>query len=275
MTLPYFKNPHFPPFTCHICGKTNAERFIHPPTPHRLGEDFVSDQAICGPCFLLGSEAAKQRFLEAKAALPEWVDDQLALIGLAGEERKAELDKVPQLILGAIPDALLHRLMAGNLPKDNGLGLAGMAGTGKSQTMAALVKASILQNAANRIQFFPLRPVKQVFWMNVPVTFDRWRTNFLDWKVETNTKKAMESKLLILDDLGRETRRREATEDVATGRLDAILTQREREGLPTLWTTNMSYDELIDRYGTSMIRRLCRLNPMTWLDDAGFYPEAM
>jgi DNA replication protein DnaC len=106
-----------------------------------------------------------------------------------------------------------------------------------------------------------------VFWLNIPTTVHRWRLDGLSDAIKWDIEKATAAEILVVDDLGRETRRREHAEDAAQGHLDAILTARERENHPVLWTTNSTEPELVDRYGEGMIRRLTRLNPMIWLND--------
>lgn len=275
MDIKYFKNPFLPTFTCYICGRTNDVAFVHPPTPEATGSDFVSAEPICGKCFRERAEKQGRRLHVPEPDLTKWVREQMFSIGMATEEMSAKLDQIPQQILAQVPDAILQRMASGSLPKEAGLGLAGMAGAGKSSTWAALVHACILTNAQNRNPFAPLVAVKWTLWMNWPTTCHRWRLNGLDWRIEADIKRATWAKLLVLDDLGRETRRRDSSEDVATGHLDAVITERDRQGRVTLWTTNLFDEELIDRYGTSMIRRLCRLNPMVWLGGAGFHPQSL
>lgn len=267
MHIPYVRKPSAGDLTCDRCGMNNRDGYVHPGAPRGTTHPFISDRPVCGPCFRSKAGEDGQRLHPVEPNIPRWADAQLAAIGLASEERESVLDKIPQAVLDAIPAQVLTSLVAGALPVE-GIGLAGIAGVGKSSAIAALIRACIIQNATCLAPFMPLVPVKKVRWMNWPLTCHQWRLNALDWTVERDIARASTAKLLILDDLARETRRREASEDVATGHLDAIITERDRSGLVTLWTTNATEDELFDRYGSGMVRRLLRTNPIVWLDGA-------
>ncbi len=279
MHLAYYPHPSRPELTCHRCGVSNRERFVHPFTPgdcvgRPLDSPYVTGVGICATCFRDSAEEEGRFLHEPEPNVAAWANEQLKAIGLGEEERRADIEGISPLLANAIPDEVLQPMLAGFYPKV-GLGLAGMARIGKSSAMAALTHALVLQNATNRAPFVPLTPVKKIFWMNWPLTCHQWRLDGVHWSIERTIAKASKVRLLILDDLARETERRQASEDVAIGHLDAIITARDRDNLVTLWTTNKSEDELVDRYGMGMVGRLLRRSPMKWIDGADFHPSAL
>ena len=231
MQIPYVKTPWARTITCHTCQVTNEQEYVHPYTPGGLHCPPYSEDPICKGCFQ--TLAAKEHFRMHKPLtdLPTWVDNQLKSVGLSAEERRADVGMIPKQILDAFPEPVLLALMSGNFPKKNGLGLGGVAGYGKSSALAALLRFSMMRNVETRTLFMEAPRIKNVVWMNVPLTLHRWRLNGIDPGIVDVIDRASSVKLLILDDLSRETRRREAAEDVATGHLNTIITSRDREGL--------------------------------------------
>lgn len=277
MNLDYCFNPSRIELTCSLCGVSDRRRFVHPATPkeswkRKIGEPYIAGPT-CAACFRKTMQEEEHRLHVPEPNIHAWTKEQLKSIGLSEDECQAEVDTIPQKILDAIPDEVLRSMLAGYYPKQ-GLGLAGVARCGKSSAMAALVHALVLQNATNRAPFVELTRVKKVMWMNWPLTCHQWRLNGIHWSVEQTITRASKVKLLVIDDIARETRRRDASEDAAVGHLDAIITARDRERRVTLWTTNKSKEELMERYETAMIGRLLRLSPLTWLEGAVFHPGA-
>lgn len=275
MNLPYVKLPLMPSLTCYLCGVTNDKVYVHRPTPRGSTQAFIDDHPVCGACFRTQAETEGRRLHEPIKDINAWVNAQLASIGMSKTEREADPTKIPPAVLKAYPPEIITSLLSGALLSTQGIGLGGIPGAGKSCSHAALVRGCVYQNARNKTPFTEVPPVRNIRWMAWNDTCHRWRMNAIDWTVERDITVARKAKLLILDDLGRETRRKEAGEDVATGHLDNIITHRDREGLLTLWTTNLTEDELVSRYGLGMIRRLLRLNPLVYVEDANFHPDAL
>lgn len=278
MQLPYHPNPYRSKLTCSQCGASDRDRFVHPATPSEsifrlLDQPYIAGAPICAECFRESMRAEGQRMHEPEPNIQAWTMEQLKSIGLSEDERQADVGAIPQKVLDAIPDEVLKCMLSGYYPK-RGLGLVGVARCGKSSALAALVHALVLQNATNRAPFVALTQVKRVMWMNWPLTCHQWRLNGIHWSVERAIAKASRVKLLVIDDIGRETKRRDSSEDVTIGHLDAIITARDRENLFTLWTSNKSEEELVQRYETPLLGRLLRLNPMTWVEGAEFHPRA-
>lgn len=275
MDLPYIKHFDEKPRICHICGATNEDVPIYPATPRGGPAPFVTEQPVCGGCFREVAEKGGQKLHDPVQDLDSWVDQQLVITGLGRVERAADPKKIHPTVLKAIPVEIINALLSGHLPRTGGIGLGGLPGAGKSCGVAALIHGLIYQNARSKNPFVELKPVTKIRWMSWTDTCHRWRLKPLDDMVARDIERARRAQLLVLDDLGREVWRREASEDVAIGHLDAIVTHRDREGLFTLWTTNLTEEELISRYGMSMVRRLIRLNPLVFLDEATFHPEAL
>ncbi len=66
-------------------------------------------------------------------------------------------------------------------------------------------------------------------------------------------KKFVKSEVLLLDDLGRELRTKSKLSETT---FDSILRTRVQEGRPTFITTNMTYDELREGYGSAVLSLL-------------------
>lgn len=268
MPLPYMPNPYLPEVQCDSCGRSNHETFIAFMIREVVGMFGYEQTKLCGECF-------KTEWPNPWAKLPDpieedspWIDRQLKQIGLGDEERKADIEMVSEILLDQIPSSVLTRMLSGYMPK-TGFGLGGMADGGKSCAVASMVRAMITRNAMNNSQFKEVRPVKHVEWVCWPVLATTWRMNSFGEAVAARVDQLSKVRVLILDDLGRETRRSNH-DDAAMGYLDAILTERDRNNLATLWTTNLALEELEERYGIPMIRRLNRINPLAWV--SGLFP---
>lgn len=278
MQVPYVKNPFITEsLVCQSCAETSETRFVNRrpsvfvghigrgPEPIYPGRN----QPICGPCYRIWAEENKILCLfdnnpDIEALVHTWVKG----IGMSSDEIAAKLERIPSRVLEAIPPISVKALMAGVVGMTPGYGLCGRANLGKSQANAALIHACLTRHVTNCAPFIQLPPVPtKLLWMNVPLTVHRWRLDGISPQVAEDVRKAQGVKLLVLDDIGRETRRTATGEDVATGHLDAIITQRDREGLPTIWTSNCDEEELYARYTTPIARRLFRLNPPIWIGE--------
>lgn len=274
--MEYYPSPFLKSaYVCQLCGITSASRMVLPCPPQALLHREPppgSDQPICGPCYAewrkengiyLPPPMAPDPATDIEALVSKW----LRGIGLGADEINAKVDLIPGSVLDAIPNLTLKCLFAGLLRKVQGFGLCSRPGYGKSQAIAALVRAALTQSAQNNIYFTRLpTEATKVVWMNVFLTIQRWRLDGINPRIPGELERARNASLLVLDDLGREINRSGVGQDVATGHLDAILTHRDRENLPTIWTSNLSEEEIIDRYGTPFYRRLTRLNPGTWIE---------
>lgn len=202
------------------------------------------------------------------ALVLKWLSEKE--IGLGQDEIEAQLGKIPPMTLKAIPPQSVVTMLSGDLAKVTGFGICGLAERGKTQAIAALLAAGLRQWAENLAPFRrlpfqdPLERMTSITWMNIPTKIGAWRRFGIDPEIDVFVRRAETTKLLIADDFGRERPGKEG--DAATSHLDAILTARDRAGLPTLWTSNFDRAELEDRYDAPVIRRLFRLNPPIWIE---------
>jgi len=260
---------------CQSCGVTSATTYVHPCAPVfvvPLGGDSGhkypgQDHPICARCYEVWTQKYNvQRPFENDPDIEKVVRGWLKDIGMSVDEVEAQLKLIPRALLTSIPELSLKCLMAGIFLKVPGFSLCSRPGLGKTQAIAAFVREGLLQNAVNSFPFRPLpKELTTITWMNVPLTVSRWRLWGISPQVAEDIHRAQNAKLLILDDLGREVDKAGVGKDVATGHIDAIITHRDREGRPTIWTSNLDEDELLERYETPLYRRLTRLNPMKWV----------
>jgi DNA replication protein DnaC len=193
-------------------------------------------------------------------SLDSWVLARLLEIGLGEGEAEASLEMIPQGIRRALPPIVIERMAAGQLPA-TGFGLGGEIGWGKTFTLAALIRASLLKVAEFRRE--TVDHVSTVAWACWPV--DKAVRGTLDQSRE-RLEHLANAPLLVLDDLGRERLKGSYGDDWSRSCLDVIVTQRCRRRLPILWTTNCSFQELLGIYGPGLVSRLSEINPFLRLE---------
>ena len=289
--VPYIKSPFREiDLVCQSCGATSTDRYVHPfcpvfvctngnqPGTLRPGQD----QPICGECYeqWLDTHSVWRPFdppadidalvlaqLESLAdghRKPDG-DTQRTPFGLGQHEINADLARVPVPVLAAFPPLTLKGLLSGHFSRVPGVGLLGRAERGKTMGLAALLKTCLKANAQNLAPFVPLRgEYRKIAWMNMKETFTFWRLKGLDPQVAVDVRHASTVRLLFLDDVGRE--RTNIEDSAALENFDAIITARDRAGLPTLWTSNVEPEVLEQRYKAPLYRRLTSLNSPVWIE---------
>ena len=274
----FVRSPHSPDLTCQSCGVTSDDRYIKVRPPQVVRRDPPipgHDLPICGQCYRTWVEehgvylplGIEPEETDLGPLVIKWLKD----IGLGQDEIEAQLHKIPKLTLKAIPVPSLKTMLSGDLAKVPGFGLCGLAERGKTQAIAAILAGGLRQWAENLAPFRrlpfqgPTEQMTSITWMNIPTMIGAWRRNGINPKIDEFVRRAQATKLLIADDFGRERPGKEG--DAATSHLDAILTARDRAGLPTLWTSNFDQAELEDRYDAPVSRRLFRLNPPKWIEE--------
>jgi len=123
-----------------------------------------------------------------------------------------------------------------------GLILVGHYGTGKTHLAAAILKV-VLDKAI---------PGAMVV---VPELLDEIRASYND--VETDKRleqKVMQKQFLILDDLGAEK-----TTEWVRERLYNLINHRYEHNLPTVITTNCTFNELSDKHGERIVDRIAEM----------------
>ncbi|GLH72055.1 hypothetical protein GETHLI_05570 [Geothrix limicola] len=184
--------------------------------------------------------------------------------GLQRREARAERERIPGLILEAIPG----RFRAGHL--EVGFGIGGGTGIGKTQAIAALLTEGLTHWSERVIvpsiqgQWDSRKDFPRVVWSSWPDEVHWLRSNAVNGAEERVERLAM-AHLLVLDDLGRERLKGSYTEDWGASQLDHIINSRYRAELPTIWTTNVSQVDLVRLYGAATVRRLIEPNPLSWV----------
>lgn len=240
----------------------------------RCGTEFarLAPSGLCMACdhtqrneeLRVSAAARRQREIdETIGRLDQYVLEQLRSCGMATQELRATLDRIPREAKAAIPPASATAMIAGKVP-DDGWGLVGTTGTGKSLAIAALLKAQVRAALASRIPEEGPIPVDWIRWESVPSLVDWLRDHARSEPdlVAARIHAACTAKVLVLDDLGAERRIGGYGSDYATGKLDLIVDARWRECLPTWYTANVDGEEgLVGAYGARMVSRLCGPNP--------------
>lgn len=168
--------------------------------------------------------------------------------------------------LDALDNPRRHQLPQGT----SGFGLMGDAGTGKTWALVRMVadqvegivrrqrdpdQATLLWIEGDRAMDGRLR------WVLWPRTAREIQDRRLEHRWRTDLAELMEeTRLLVLDDLGRETRLK--GEDPAWEVLQRVVEQRQRRKLPVFWTSNLKRDEFVALYGAALSSRILG----TWPD---------
>lgn len=125
-----------------------------------------------------------------------------------------------------------------NVREGVGLLLKGEVGTGKT-TLAICIMRRAIENQIPAY-FLPMASLVDTLFM--------LRDNNERWKFQ---KKVRETTVLILDDLGAESR-----QEFIASAIDSIITERNNRGLPTFITTNLTNEELVAKYSKRTLDRI-------------------
>lgn len=135
-----------------------------------------------------------------------------------------------------------------------GLFLSGGVGAGKTRMVA-----SIANELAVR---YEIRPV---VWP-VPELLERLRRSVASGEGEDLLESVRRARCLILDDIGAER-----LTDWIQERLYLIIDYRYRQGLPTLFTSNLTLKELTDRLSHRIASRIIGMSRLILMKDTGDY----
>jgi DNA replication protein DnaC len=186
-------------------------------------------------------------------------------IGCSDIDTEAIAHKIPKEINKLLPRDKVKNIMANNQP-NSGFGLSGTAGCGKTMCMAFILKQYIIGYLKRDLPLNGEASLHYISakWVSWPKFAEYIRSNFVrnQIKVLEEIEQTIHTKFLILDDLGAERRKDGYQEDFATSKLDEILDERYRRGLGTLYTTNLSPENLGEFYGARMMSRLMGRNPI-------------
>lgn len=243
--------------TCEQCGQGYATRT-------------EVESRVCHAC--ADSTARRERLIEEAQRvvdnLDAWVQKSLAASGLTPRERTANLGQLAPNVRRVLNDPRLHvRTMLDGVTPQTGFGLIGPTGTGKTFALAAILANMTAKRWLARCDAEGLAATKRfVAWVRWPEEVNRFRTlvSSRDGGLEEAQRvvdRWAETEVLVLDDLGAERLRGDYSEDWATSLLDLLVDRRHNDMLPVWWTSNLTREEFITRYGTRLWSRLAGDNP--------------
>lgn len=226
---------------------------------------YLDGEPYCRSCYdalfesQLNREQATMLMPQRELLTLEWMHRA----GLSKRELEAGLSHNTEAIkrVQAALGTYWHDVVGGAIP-DRGLGVAGIAGIGKSFALAAILKTCVFRWLKVQLERYGAKGTEALWlsWLRWPETVQRIRTTSLrdggheeiaEW-VEGWSKVP----LLVLDDLGAERIRGSYEEDFATSMLDQVIDARCGAMLPTWFTTNLNFDALRGRIGARMFSRL-------------------
>lgn len=196
------------------------------------------------------------------ADLPGETDKRLAAAGMEARERLSERGRTTEEIRRLLPAEVVKPMLEGWVPP-RGFGLWGSVGAGKSGAIAALAKCYAIASLERRA------PVEGDVPMDLGIEWCSWlreadwlRTNGIDSiLIDRRMRRLCLVPILVLDDLARENRRRNYTEDFVAGKLDLLVSMRSSSMLPTIWTANVGPNDLAGIYDGATVSRLEGENP--------------
>jgi DNA replication protein DnaC len=205
-----------------VCSVCNGQRFVH---PRRV--DGKPDYSCIIDCKCVFAERALQR----KQGMVKWCE-------LPVKTAHCTFDnfKISAKLKEAYEEA---RLMAAGEYLQPFLTLMGPSDNGKTHLLIAICRSWLEQGKLARYAF-------------VPLLLDELRAGFAqgnDGTYEERWKKFLNVPLLALDDLGTENPTQWAQEH-----LDTLIDYRMVNGLFTVVTTNLTFDELQTRIGSRLMR---------------------
>lgn len=201
--------------------------------------------------------------------IDDWTDNHMAKLGLSSREIRAELSKIPREIKRALNKETHKNFMAGGYPK-KGWGIGGNTGSGKTMAMSAMFRAFFQSWAKHHAETKNLSNIRfedSWVWSSWPDEVNWLRAHAIDPNVQDRVEILKTCDILFLDDLGRERIKGSYAEDWAASQLEGIINHRYRHELPTIWTTNLTLQQLADIYGGAMLSRLTADNPLIWVDN--------
>jgi hypothetical protein len=195
--------------------------------------------------------------------MDRWIASWLRRAGLSDREARADLGRIPERLQRALPPGTVANMTSGIVPLW-GFGLYGPTGTGKTFTLAALVRKMAEVRIAGRVSTLG----KQAFdpwlsWVSWPELVNRLRVlASRDGGVAEGDEimaRLSQVEALVLDDLGAE---RWKTEDWVGSLLDLLVDARYKAEKPTFYSAHLVPEEMREQYGTRLWSRLTGDNPL-------------
>jgi DNA replication protein DnaC len=165
-------------------------------------------------------------------------------------ERRREADRLAKIIPSKYHDAEFTNLKPGAqqhlaawLETPFSIYMSGTAGTGKTYTAAALLRAAWGAS------------VHSAAWANVPTLLDELRRsmNQAD-RTSGQIEELCSATVVVLDDIGAEK-----PSEWVLDRLYVIVNSRYERELPTVFTSNLPLSQLYDRLGSRIASRLAEM----------------
>jgi DNA replication protein DnaC len=191
--------------------------------------------AFCEPCFKIEDEetAKAEKARQEAMQLREWESI------CPREYRETDVSRL-------LP-AYRHALTRWKYGK-RGVGIPGVAGTGKTRTAFLLLKKSHFEHKRSCFAI----SAKRLADLSIE-QFDRQED--VKFFAKTTLRRAHSTDVLLIDDLGKGTMSERPEEE-----LYAILEDRTSRQKPTIWTANSNGNELLSKFsqdrGEAILRRL-------------------
>jgi len=220
---------------------------------------------LCAPCREAEDRAWQKAETErTRAELATRLPRVLKGRGMRKDHLAAHLNQVDASLM-ALVQGPLNLLMSDLEAPSSGWGMLGGTGTGKSHLAAAVVKAWTWKAANHRLDAFGVLGGVWPLWASWAETLDDLRglmrekgTGYGDLMDDLR-----DCPLLVLDDLGAE-RAQPAEGSWAVERLYDVLESRYSSGRATIWTSNLTMEDLTARYEKRIVSRLVGLaRPIT------------
>ncbi len=241
--------PESPMVACPTCSKKT-----HP--------QYIKERGHCWDCYQKIEQA--NCVAKFKANLSGHIAEHLFKGGIGRAELYADWNQVPSQLAKAIPEDWLDQEYIG-------FGLGGNTGIGKTMALVAGLQRIMSGYAVEKMipsiqnERGPSMRFPSFQWSCWPSEVHWLRGHAIDGADE-RAAELVNARILVLDDLGRERIKGDFTQDYAFSHLDYIITERYRNGLPTIWTTNLKVPDLAQLYGAPTLRRLIEPNPLNWVE---------
>ena len=196
----------------------------------------------------------------------KWINDFIKRSGIPDRYVSASLSMVYPPLLKVLPETWHQVVEKGELPdfRKSGFIISSPVPCGKSSA-AGLYMLRIFQILAER-QIRPNNPSYQYIWCNWASEFEWFQQNCINSE-DLNKKHTAFSNacLVILDNFGSEPLRKDKIgnevsihDSFAFKQLNRIVATRYEKGKTTIVTTNLSKNQLFEKYGESLFNKLIK-----------------
>ena len=229
------------------------------------------DGDVCPRCIRERGERAR---LEAeveriRANMTGYLARFVIKAGMTKRETSADAALIPAPVRRILADPRVHttELAGGGVPV-HGFGLCGHAGVGKTFALASLFMSASHRRVERALQTDGFKAFRPWFaWVRWPEQVNEMRVVAASREdgllaADQMLRRLAAAEAVVIDDLGAERLRGSYDEDWSASQLDGLIDARYNNRRPTWYTTNLSPDDLLARYGTRLFSRLAGDNPM-------------